>query len=239
MTIRPSRIWRLGRGAAGAQERDAVELGLFGVVFRLALAHLVAFVEQLDLFEVVESLAQRAFRVLKLQAQFVGRTLEVFAARDRRLGIGRIGKMPGIVDAGAILLDANLALEIGCHALEFGDHGFDLRDLAALFVDLKFLQANERLSGLHRLLLPRSQSEKIGAKGRANPTARGPHREDCGTDNVSFRFPRRPQSGPSGDNLPPSWLLLPYLGPGSPRSAYAAGLPRRPRVSTRPDRPQA
>ena len=74
--------------------------------------------------------------------------------------------MPGIVDAGAILLDTNFALEIGRHALEFGDHGFDLRDLAALFVDLKLLQANERLSGLHRLLLPRSQSKNWGQRPR-------------------------------------------------------------------------
>ena len=54
--------------------------------------------------------------------------------------------MRGIVDAGAILLDLDLALEIAGHALELGDHAFDLRDLPALLVDLKFLQANERLA---------------------------------------------------------------------------------------------
>ena len=65
--------------------------------------------------------------------------------------------MRRIVDSGAVLLDLDLALEIGGHALELGDHGLDLRDLAPLLVDLKLLQANERLSGLHRLLLPRSR----------------------------------------------------------------------------------
>ena len=54
--------------------------------------------------------------------------------------------MAGIVDAGAVLLDLDLALEIGGHALELGDHVFDLRDLAPLLVDLKLLQANERLT---------------------------------------------------------------------------------------------
>ena len=54
--------------------------------------------------------------------------------------------MRRIVDAGAVLLGLDLALEIDRHALELGDHALDLRDLAALLVDLKFLQANERLA---------------------------------------------------------------------------------------------
>ena len=37
--------------------------------------------------------------------------------------------MRRIVDAGAVLLDLDLALEIAGHALEFGDHAFDLHDL--------------------------------------------------------------------------------------------------------------
>ena len=54
--------------------------------------------------------------------------------------------MRGIVDAGAVLLGLDLALEVARHALELGDHAFDLRDPAALFVDLKFLQADERFT---------------------------------------------------------------------------------------------
>ena len=36
-----------------------------------------------------------------------------------------------------------LPIEVGRHAIELGDHGLDLGDAAPLFVDLKFLQANE------------------------------------------------------------------------------------------------
>jgi hypothetical protein len=51
--------------------------------------------------------------------------------------------MRGIVDAGALLLGLDLAIEIAGHAVEFGDHRLDLSDLAPSLVDLKFLQANE------------------------------------------------------------------------------------------------
>ena len=54
--------------------------------------------------------------------------------------------MRRIVDAGAILLDLDLAFEIAGHALEFGDHALDLHDLAALLVDLKFLQTDEGIA---------------------------------------------------------------------------------------------
>ena len=54
--------------------------------------------------------------------------------------------MPGIVDPRAVLLGLDLALEIDGDALELGDHALDLRDLAPLLVDLKLLQANERLA---------------------------------------------------------------------------------------------
>ena len=45
--------------------------------------------------------------------------------------------MGGVVDSGPVLLGLDLAIEVGRNALEFGDHGLDLRDLAALLVDLK------------------------------------------------------------------------------------------------------
>ena len=111
-----------------------------------ALAHLVALVEQLDLLQLLEGLGQRLLGVVELGLQLVGRMLEVLAPLDRGLGIGRIGEMGRIVDAGAVLLDLDLALEIVGHALELGDHAFDLHDLPALFVDLKLLQANERFA---------------------------------------------------------------------------------------------
>jgi hypothetical protein len=50
------------------------------------------------------------------------------------------------MNAGAVLLGLDLAIEIARDAVELGNHAFDLRDSAALFVDLKFLQANERFA---------------------------------------------------------------------------------------------
>jgi hypothetical protein len=54
--------------------------------------------------------------------------------------------MGGIVDSGPVLLGLDFALEIDRHALEIGDHAFDLGNPSALFVDLKFLQADQRFS---------------------------------------------------------------------------------------------
>jgi hypothetical protein len=50
------------------------------------------------------------------------------------------------VDAGAILLGLDFALEVAGDTIELGDHAFDLRDPAALFVDLKLFQADKRFA---------------------------------------------------------------------------------------------
>jgi hypothetical protein len=47
--------------------------------------------------------------------------------------------MAGIMDAGAVLLGLDLAVEIGGDAFELGDHRLDLGDLAPLLVNLKLL----------------------------------------------------------------------------------------------------
>ena len=134
----------------------------------LALASLIALVEEFDLLEVLEGLTKRRLGILKLAAQFVGRAFEVFAAVDRCLGVGRIGKMPGIMDAGAVLLDPDLTFQIARHAVELSDHHLDLRDLAPFLIDLKLFQADERLTGLHLPPLPRRR----GTKGAVNAFAR-------------------------------------------------------------------
>jgi hypothetical protein len=54
--------------------------------------------------------------------------------------------MTRIMNAGTILLDLDVALEIAADALELADHFLDLADLATPFVDLKVLQANECLA---------------------------------------------------------------------------------------------
>ena len=94
----------------------------------------------------VKGFAQEALCFLELDSQLVGRTGEVFPALDRGLGIGRIGEMRGIVDPGALLLGVNFALQIDRHALEVGDHPFNLGDPSALLINLKFLQADQRFT---------------------------------------------------------------------------------------------
>ena len=54
--------------------------------------------------------------------------------------------MRGIVDARAVLLGLDLAVEIAGNAVEFGDHRLDLGDLAPFLVDLEFLQADQRFA---------------------------------------------------------------------------------------------
>ena len=72
--------------------------------------------------------------------------LQILAPLVRRLGIGRIGEMRGIVDTGALLLGLDFALEVAAHALELGDHGLDLGGPAALLVHLEFPQPDQRLT---------------------------------------------------------------------------------------------
>ncbi len=62
-------------------------------------AHLVALAEKFDLLQVLKGLFERLLGVVELPPQLVGRTPEVLAPRDRRLGVGRIGEMGRIVDS--------------------------------------------------------------------------------------------------------------------------------------------
>src|SRR6516164_6832441 len=135
----PSRRESPGRTAgAGGGSREPDTPGRLGLA-----CHAVALAEQLDLLHLLEGLAESRFGVFELAFQVVGRALEVVAPLHRRLGVGRIGEMTGIVNPGAILLDLDVALEIAADALELADHAFDLGDPAAPLLDLKLLQANE------------------------------------------------------------------------------------------------
>jgi hypothetical protein len=51
-----------------------------------------------------------------------------------------------IVDAGPVLLDLDLALELSGNAIKLGDHRLDLGDFAPFLVDLKLFQTNKRLA---------------------------------------------------------------------------------------------
>ena len=59
--------WISGWSAAPYRHQGTgVDLGLLGRVFGLALAHLVALVEQFDLLKLIEGVAERQFGVLEL-----------------------------------------------------------------------------------------------------------------------------------------------------------------------------
>ena len=64
-----------------------------------------------------------------------------------------------------------LDLKIRRHAIEFGNHRFDLHDAAALLVDLKLLQANERLTRLHQQALPPSPHGPYRPQSKGGSTA--------------------------------------------------------------------
>ena len=51
--------------------------------------------------------------------------------------------MIDVGDAGALLLDGDLPVEIDGHVVEVADHGLDLGDLAALLFDFEALQADQ------------------------------------------------------------------------------------------------
>src|SRR5690606_13637293 len=100
----------------------------------------------------------------------VGRCEEVVAPLQRGLGEGRIGEMRDVGDAGLLLLDLDLLVELTRHALEIRDHCFNLRDLPALLVDLEFLEPDQALAaGLHRLVLLTQSSPATAARPASLP----------------------------------------------------------------------
>src|SRR5665213_2722920 len=140
-----SRSRRSDPHAAGGETDggDTVEFGLLAGGDVRLLPCLVALIQHLDLLQFLERLAERGLRLVELSLELAGRAAKILTPVDRRLGIGRIGEVTGVVNAGAVLLDLDLAVELGRDAVEFSDHGLDLRHLAALLVDLKLLQADE------------------------------------------------------------------------------------------------
>src|SRR5215475_4616892 len=211
-----------GRGdAAQSHGADGVELGLLAGGLLGAFALLVAFVQQLDLLKLLESIVERRLGVVELYLQLVGRTLEVLAPLDRRLGVGRIGEVRRIMDAGAVLFGADFAVEIAGHAVELGDHALDLGHLAPLFVDLKLLQPNERFARLHHSY----SSDARSACHRSLPPTDGPLHlllRQFWADNVSFQFPAPLGFAAVAHTHLQDWLILPYLERGTPQAARAA-----------------
>src|ERR1043166_1432540 len=73
---------------------------------------------------------------------------------------------------------------------------------------------------------------------RSRPAGPVPNRPRLWQHNVSFRFPRSAGFAQAAYTPRQEKLTLPYLGPGTPRAAFAGrSPPRRPRSSP-PDRRQ-
>src|SRR5262249_18349531 len=140
-------------------------------------------------------LAERSLGVLELDLEVVDRPQQVLAPKHRRLGIGRIGEMRGIVDPGAVLLALDVAFELAADALELGDHRLDLEHPAAPLVALELLQANECLACLHRLVLPRSPRRRPAAPDPARASSPGPTAPaaaQCDGTTLAFGFRAAP-----------------------------------------------
>ena len=74
------------------------------------------------------------------------RVFQIVTALARSLGECRIGKVVDVGDAGLSFLGGDLHFQFICHAVEFGDHQVELRDLSALLVHLELLQPNKVLT---------------------------------------------------------------------------------------------
>src|SRR3954447_22078089 len=71
--------------------------------------------------------------------------------------------MGWVRDAGLLLFRGDLAIQVRRHAIELGDHDFDLRDAPPLFIDLEAFEANKRIPRLHHTNSTRRTSpERLG-----------------------------------------------------------------------------
>jgi hypothetical protein len=81
--------------------------------------------------------------------QVLSREAQVVPPLGGSARIGRIGKVVEVGDAGLLLFRCDFPVKVSRHAVELGDHHLDLRHAAALLVDLKALEADERVPRLH------------------------------------------------------------------------------------------
>lgn len=82
----------------------------------------------------------------KLLAKTFRRLPEVVAAQSCSLGERGIGKMSPVANAGAIFLELDLTLEIGCHLVEFANDSLEVLDLPRFLLDLTAFEKNGRLT---------------------------------------------------------------------------------------------
>ena len=79
--------------------------------------------------------------------------------------------MARIANSRALFLVRDFPIELGRYSGELGKHRFDLSDPTSFFLELKALQANKRLPGLHSKTL---HSEQPTKKGDVDPRTQSP-----------------------------------------------------------------
>ena len=196
-----------------------------------ALGGALAVVEDLDLLQFLEGLAELGLRLVELALQRLGGLAHVVPAGRRRAGIGRIGEMTDIGDSGARLLDGDLPVEFHRHALEIGHHHLDLGHAPALLIDLEAAQADQRVTRFHQ----DAHSTQRSRPSREPCPTRAPDRtcarqlrsgsHSCIRSEGAVAPPRRRmprpcrRSGRAVRNHRRWTLLLPYPAPEKPQDA--------------------
>src|SRR5579871_4957624 len=116
-------------------------------------------------------------RLLELQLQILDRAAQIVAALGRGLGVGRIGEMLGVADAGPCLFGSDLAIELARIPRELADHQLDAGKVAALLLDCEAFETDNGSSRFHRRATPEHMK------------ARRPRRTELARDKATL--PRR------------------------------------------------
>ena len=86
---------------------------------------------------------------LELRQQIRDGRAQVIAALRCSLGKRGVGEMRHVLDAGPVLFDLDLAVEIDRHLLELADHVFEIGDLACFFIGFKAFRPERGFTRFH------------------------------------------------------------------------------------------
>ena len=113
-----------------------IGLGFPAHLFVGSIAHLIALIEQVDLRHPSNASLSAALASSSWIFRSWAERLRLSRRCIAALRVSRVREMTRIMNAGTILLDLDVALEIAADALELADHFLDLADPATPFVDL-------------------------------------------------------------------------------------------------------
>ena len=118
-------------------------------------------------FQLLEGFERFLTSALKPLFELADGRLEVVPSRDGCPGKSRVGVVIDVADAGGLLLDFDLLIEVARHPAEIRDHHFEVVDLLPLLVILKTLILlriacfdHDRLRPLLRLPISTGNYEK-------------------------------------------------------------------------------